>query len=430
MGVIDRPGERGKPVREAVAMAAAFTVYFSVYGFRKPFTAAPFAGPGLLGLGFKELVVLAQVAGYTLAKFIGIGVIAEMRAERRIASLLALVAVAEGGLVLLAVLPAPWNAVGPALNGLCLGLTFGLVFGFLEGRRSTEALAAGLCASFIVADGVMKSVGAWLLDRGVPEVWMPAAAGLFFTPPLVLGSAVLARTPAPDDADEAARTVRSRVDGLDRRTLYRTWGGGLALIVGAYVIVTIIRSVRADFAPQLWAGLGVDAVPRLYTVSELWVALAVTALGALPVFVVGNRRAFLVSLATCLGGAVLLAAALVARSTGLVGPVAFMVLVGTAAYLPYVTIHTTVFERFIAATGSRGNAAFLLYVADFAGYLGYVIVLGLRLSGRQGPGSVPAFVTLCWCGAAGLATCSIAAWIVFARRTAEPPGAVTVESAP
>ena len=33
-------------------------------------------------------------------------------------------------------------------------LVFGLVLGFLEGRRMTEAFVAGLCASFILADGI------------------------------------------------------------------------------------------------------------------------------------------------------------------------------------------------------------------------------------------------------------------------------------
>jgi Family of unknown function (DUF5690) len=36
-------------------------------------------------------------------------------------------------------------------------MVFGLILGFLEGRRHTEALTAGLCASFILADGTSKS---------------------------------------------------------------------------------------------------------------------------------------------------------------------------------------------------------------------------------------------------------------------------------
>ena len=57
----------------------------------------------------------------------------------------------EVALLLFALVPAPYNFGCLFLNGLPLGMVFGLVLSFLEGRRLTEALAAGLCASFIVA---------------------------------------------------------------------------------------------------------------------------------------------------------------------------------------------------------------------------------------------------------------------------------------
>src|SRR5262249_13152966 len=135
-------------------------------------------------VGYKTVLITTQVLGYTLSKFVGIKVVAEVQRQHRVALLLALVAVAEVALLLLGLLPAPFNSIGLFLNGLALGMAFGLVLGQLEGRRHTEALAAGLCASFIVADGVTKSVGAFLLKQGVSEYWMPFTAGLLFVPPL------------------------------------------------------------------------------------------------------------------------------------------------------------------------------------------------------------------------------------------------------
>lgn len=52
-----------------------------------------------------------------------------------------------------------------------------------------------------------------------------------------------------------------------------------------------------------------------------------------------------------------------------------MVLIGAGLYLPYVAVHTTIFERLIALTRDRGNMGFLMYVVDSLGYLGYVAVL-------------------------------------------------------
>jgi hypothetical protein len=52
-----------------------------------------------------------------------------------------------------------------------------------------------------------------------------------------------------------------------------------------------------------------------------------------------------------------------------------MVLVGLGLYLPYVVVHTTIFERLLAMTREKGNCGYLMYLADAIGYLGYVGVI-------------------------------------------------------
>ena len=68
-----------------VAGVAGFCAYFSMYAFRKPFTAATFeAVPGwTFVLDYKIALVLAQVAGYALSKLIGIKVVSELSPARR-----------------------------------------------------------------------------------------------------------------------------------------------------------------------------------------------------------------------------------------------------------------------------------------------------------------------------------------------------------
>jgi Family of unknown function (DUF5690) len=147
---------------------AAFGAYACMYGFRKPFTAGTYTATEF-GPKLKAWLVTAQVLGYTISKFAGIKVIAEMKPARRATTLLWLVAAAQAALLLFAVVPAPYNAACLFLNGIPLGMVFGLVLGFLEGRRMTELFVAGLCVSFILADGAAKTVGAWLLRAGVAE---------------------------------------------------------------------------------------------------------------------------------------------------------------------------------------------------------------------------------------------------------------------
>jgi hypothetical protein len=349
---------------------AAFGAYACMYGFRKPFTAAGFGDAGT-----KAWLVTAQVLGYMLSKFIGIKVISEMTAKGRARTFLALIAVAHGMLWLFALAPPPLDAACLFLNGLALGMVFGLVLGFVEGRCLTELFVAGLCASFIVADGVTKSVGSLLLERGVTERWMPFTAGLLFLPPLVVFVWMLKQIPPPSPEDENARAHRQPITAGERRTLLRRHGLGLLGIVAAYLLITILRSIRADFAPEIWTGLGVGSRPALFTQSELWVALAVAVANGALVLVRDNRRAFFTGLLLCIGGLLLGLASLWAYRGQVLPPFAFMVLLGAGMYVPYVAVHTTIFERLIALTRERANVGFFMYLADAIGYLGYVGVM-------------------------------------------------------
>ena len=279
-----RPPGRPGPGRVDVGGGRRVQAYFCMYAFRKPFTAAEFATIRRRRR-VKAALVIAQVIGYTLAKFIGIKVIAEMRPHRRAAWLVGLIVVAEAALGAFAVVPMPVHLVCLFVNGLALGMVFGLVLGFLEGRRQTEALTAGLCASFIVADGVVRSAGGYVLEAGATDFTMPALTGLAFFLPFLVFVRMLTRVPVPSAADRAARTERVPMTGAERRAFFRRYAVGLLLIVGVYLLVTILRTVRSDFAREIWTGLGTKVEAKVFAQSEMVVGASVLVLAGLAVFI-------------------------------------------------------------------------------------------------------------------------------------------------
>lgn len=396
----DRTGH-SRTSQAAWAMLAAFGTYFCMYGFRKPFTAAAYEGTEVWGIGFKTILVSTQVIGYTLSKFIGIKVIAEMKPQRRATAVLVLIGLAHIALACFGFCPRPWNSAFLFVNGLALGMVFGLVLGFLEGRQLTEALVAGLCTSFILADGVTKSIGAWLLNSGVTEEWMPFSAGLVFLAPLCVSVLMLTRVPPPSDEDIAQRTERQTMTSRQRWQLFRRYWLPLSLLVATYIMITILRSIRADFAPELWRLLGSSAEAAIYTKSELLVALGVIGVNGFAVIFKNNRTAFFISLATCGLGFLVVVAVLAAQRAGAVGAFSFMVLIGFGLYLPYVAMHTTVFERLLAMTREHGNLGYLMYLADAFGYLGYVFVMIGRNFYPDPDTFLNFFTVSCWI-AAGL----------------------------
>jgi hypothetical protein len=403
----------------AYAIVAAFGTYFCMYAFRRPFAVGTYPGVvhlGALELDHKTLFLVSQVVGYAISKFIGIKVVSELPASRRAAAILACIGVAEGALVLFGLVPAPWSALCLVANGLPLGMIWGLVFGFLEGRRSSDLLGAGLSASFIVASGFVKTSGKVVLGWGVPERWMPATTGLLFAPALFLFVALLAQLPPPSPDDEAARVKRAPMGPAERRAFLRAHAPGVALLTAGYVLLTAYRDFRDSFAREIWDALGYASAPSIMTTAEIPVAAgALLAVGAM-MGIRDNRRALLAVHALLVGGAVLVGASTWLWRAGMLSHAAWMIAVGLGLYAGYVPFNCVLFDRLVAASGSVATAGFLIYVADASGYLGSVAVLLYRSLFRAKLAGVEFFVGMSYATAITCVVCFGAAAAYFEAR--------------
>ena len=423
-----------------VAAAAAFAAYFCMYAFRKPFTAATFEGLEFGGLGLKTVLVLSQLLGYMVSKFIGIKVVSEMRSEYRAGAIVGLIALAELSLVGFAFLPLPLKVLMLFLNGLPLGMIFGLILSYLEGRKQTEALSAALCASFIVSSGFVKLVGSWLMDKmEVSQFSMPMLTGLIFFPPLLVAVWVLKSTPPPDREDRELRTERIAMTSSDRRNFFSAFWPGLILLIIVYIMLTIARTLRDDFAVEIWRDMGVMQTPSVFATSESWVGLAVTAFSAFTIWIRNNMMAmrFTVTM-MCFAFALVIASTLMHRS-GSLSPYLFMVACGIGLYVPYVAFHTTLFERLIAIARMPSNLGFLMYMADSIGYLGYAVIIVGRSQMDSNREMLNFFQWSLLIAAGTSVACLVAALIYFQRKLGRRPAdevidpqlrAVPVEQSP
>lgn len=365
----------------AFAGLASFSAYFAMYAFRRPFAAATFAhvGPWHLPVDYKTALIVAQVIGYALSKIMGVKLISELGNRHRALATLGLIGFAWLALVLFALTPAPWNVIWLFFNGLPLGLIWGLVYAYVEGRRTSEAIGAILCASFILSSGVVKSVGSLLMqDWGISEFWMPAATGAVFFPMLLVSVYGLTLLPPPDVGDRAERTARAPMNAAQRGSFFRRHAGALIPLIAAYVFLTALRDFRDNFAAEIWTAMGYTDVAVLFTASEIPVALlSLLTIGALMI-VRDNVRAVLTVHVIIGVAAVLIGGATVAHHLGVLGPAGWMILVGAGLYMAYTPFNAILFDRIIAATREPGTAGFLIYLADSFGYAGSVALLLFR----------------------------------------------------
>jgi hypothetical protein len=363
------------------AGSAAFCTYFCMYAFRKPFAAGTYEGLQFFGteIELKTAFALSQLIGYTLSKYLGVKINSERVGDGRARLLVQLILAALGALLLFAVLPTQWKWLAIFANGLPLGMVWGVVVSFLEGRRTSDVLMAGLCCSFILASGVVKDVGKWLMNaHDVPEFWMPFTTAALFFPGFILSVWLLRQLPGPSTEDIAERSKRSAMDKNARMAFFREFAGGLILLLLAYTALSAFREFRdvyqADMFKTLYADSGVDweSKKALFTQSEMWVAFGVMAAMAALYVIKDNRRGFFAAMGMMALGFALIGISTWALEAGHLQGMGWMIGTGLGAYLAYVPFNAVLFERMMAYTRFSGTAVFAIYLADSSGYTGAV----------------------------------------------------------
>ncbi len=392
-----------------------------MYGFRKPFAAAGYSEAGdFFGLEFKTALVISQVLGYTLSKFIGIKVISEMGKNNRARAILILIGIAELALLGFAIVPEKLKLAFMFFNGLPLGMVWGLVFSYLEGRRFTEAMGAGLCASFAFASGFAKTIGKsvqqFLETTDMAVYWMPFLSGAIYLVPLVIFTLMLNAMPDPTKEDETLRTKRAPMTRADRVKFFKTFGPGMVMLILAYMFLTAFRDFRDNFMNEILIGLGITDQPDIFTKTEIPVTLGVLVLLGTIMFIKDNLRALLVNHWVIAGGFAVAGISTWAFQAGTIDPVVWIMLTGFATYMAYIPFNCIIFERLIAAFKYVSNAGFLIYVADAFGYLSVVGVLLYKDLAVKNISWLSFFTTSCYLLAVIGVILSMLSMIYFMRK--------------
>lgn len=359
-----------------LCIVAALLTYMSMYAFRKPLSAATFEGLVFCGIDYKIIAIISQVIGYTCSKFLGIKVVSGMQSKDRTKYILELVGIAWGALLLFALVPQPYNLIFLVINGLPLGMIFGIVISFLEGRKNTELLGAGLCLSFITASGITKAVGKFLIIYfHVSDFWMPFCVGLIFIPTLLLGVWMLGQIPSPSEEDKQLRSERVPMTSTERLTFFRNFFWGIFMSTLVYSTLTVYRDLRDNFAVELWAQLGFKDNASILATSEICIAILVLTIVANMIRITDNRKAFFGNILMFIISGMILFGTTYLLSIRRLSAILWMISSGFGLYLCYACFHTMFFERWIALFRYRSNISFLICISDSFGYLGSVSIL-------------------------------------------------------
>ena len=354
-----------------------FLTYASVYAFRKPFTIGLYLDePKIFGVDYKNILVIAQVLGYTLSKFYGIKFIAELNKAGRGWSILILIILSFIPLLLFPLFSSPWNIVFLFLNGLPLGVLWGLIFSFVEGRKTSDFIGATMAVSFIVSSGFVKTVAKWIqLTYHIQENWIPFYTGLVFLVPVTILVYLLEKIPDPSPEEAAEKSIRVPMDKNERKRFFNMFSFGLVSFIFIYILLTLFRDIRDNFAADIWLELGYGNSAGIFTSTEIPIAVSVLILIASMIYINNNKLAFQISQLIILAGFILCGISTFLFMQQLISGYVWIVLVGLGLYMGYIPFNCILFDRMIASFKIKGNVGYFMYLVDSFGYLATVFVI-------------------------------------------------------
>ena len=388
-----------------------------MYAFRKPFTVATFQDIAFFGIDYKIILIITQVLGYMLSKFVGIKLISELKPNKRVYYLLGMIAFAQINLVFFGLVPSPYNLIFMFLNGMSLGMVWGVVFSYLEGRKFTEFLGVALCSSFIVSSGAVKSIGLFVMNNWqVSQFWMPAVTGAIFIIPFCFFAYLLNRMPEPSIEDKQLKVERKPMTSADRKKVFRAFFFPIIILVVFFVFLTALRDFRDNFSREIWDSLGYQGDTSVYTISEIPIAVLVLLIMGSLGFIKNNMKAFVSYHFLLIFGAVFIGVVTFLFQAHVVSPMLWMISVGLGLYLCYVPFNCIFFDRMIATFRIKGNAGYLIYLADAFGYLGSMAVLLYKNFGQSDISWLNFFINSTYCIAVLGTVISIVSLIYFINK--------------
>jgi hypothetical protein len=286
-----------------------------------------------------------------------------------------------------------------------------------------------LCVSGVVSSGVLKSITRSIDQLGtIATYWIPAAVGACFLPFFMLFLWMLEQIPAPTQADIENRKPRMAMDNTAKWQLLKSTGILVPALAILYATAGTLRDFRDNFGVEMLTELGAGSDAGLFARTETQIALLCCVFVGLVFLIKNHFNALFLMLGIMAIGLLMMVSGGYLLQQGFLKAESWYLWIGIGAYLIFVPFQTVVFERLIASLSLKGNAGFVMYIADSSAYLGSVILVIAKETGIVVQNPLALFLSVCnWLAILGFAALIITI-IALLKKYKQPAISVNIPS--
>jgi hypothetical protein len=206
------------------------------------------------------------------------------------------------------------------------------------------------------------------------------------------------------------------MDQQERRIFIRRFLPGLVLLILTYVILTILRDYRNNFAANIWLEQGRGNDASVFTQTEIPASIVILIMMSALVLIRKNITALFVNHLIVMAGFALAFGVTLLFIFDIMDAYWWMALTGVGLYMGYVPFNAILFDRLIASFRHVSNAGFLIYLADSFGYIGSDAILVFKSFFTVSLSWTDFFVQLLLMLSLGGIVLTFGSWIYFARK--------------
>jgi len=212
----------------------------------------------------------------------------------------------------------------------------------------------------------------------IAENWIPFYTGAIFIVPIVILVYLLEKIPNPTHEERVNKSIRVPLNKSDRKRFFVQFSFGLISFILIYMLLSLFRDVRDNFAAELWNELGYGNTAAIFTTTEIPIAIGVLILIASMIYIKNNKLAFFLAQIIIMVGFMICGLSTILFLQHFITGYIWIVLVGLGLYMGYIPFNSILFDRMIASYQLKANVGYFMYLVDAFGYVASAGVIILK----------------------------------------------------